>query len=191
MESRARHTAPSGAVANVADARPALPALAHEVMPRACHECGRALIRSKSQPHPFARPKFCSAACATIYRAEMRRLVPIETKGALPPAVAAVHADEETRRTRLAGSATARLAWERAHRVTAPERDDTRTAAERAQLDAWYKAVLQPRLCGLRTIDVARALDISRVYVRGEKMPHPRHFEALANLAGVPLPQSR
>ena len=168
------------------------PALAHEVMPRACHECGRALIRSKSQPHTFRAtkillgshaPRSIGLKCAGLFRSK--------TKGALPPAVAAVHADEETRRTRLAGSATARLAWERAHRVTAPERDDTRTAAERAQLDAWYKAVLQPRLCGLRTIDVARALDISRVYVRGERMPHPRHFEALANLAGVPLPQSR
>jgi hypothetical protein len=87
-----------------------------------------------------------------------------------------------------------RLTWERAHRVTTPERDDTRTAAERAQLDGWYKASLQPRLTDLRTIDVARALDISRVYargiVRGEKMPHPRHFAALAKLAGVPLPQS-
>ena len=170
------------------------PALAHEVIPRACHECGRALMPSKSQPYTFARRKFCSASCASIYRAEMRRLIPIETEGALPLAIAAVHAAEETRRTRLAGSAAARLAWERAHRVAAPERDDARSAAERAQLDGWYRASLQPRLSGLRTIDVARALDISRVYargiVRGEKIPHPRHFAALAKLAGVPFPQS-
>jgi hypothetical protein len=168
------------------------PALAHEVIPRACHECGRALMPSKSQPHTFARRRFCSASCASIYRAEMRRLVPIETEGQLP--AAAVHAREEKRRTRLSHSAAARAAWERAHRVTTPERDDTRTAAERAQLDGWYRASLQPQLTGLRTIDVARALDISRVYargiVRGEKMPHPRHFAALARLVGVPSPQS-
>jgi hypothetical protein len=57
--------------------RPYKPALAHDVMPRACHECGRALMPSKSQPHALARSKFCSASCAAIYRAEMRRLVPI------------------------------------------------------------------------------------------------------------------
>jgi CRISPR-associated endonuclease Cas1 len=177
-----------------APGRPYKPALAHEVMPRACHECGRALIPSKSQPHTLARRKFCSASCASIYRAEMRRLIPIETEGALPPAIAAVHAAEETRRTRLTHSAAARLAWERAHRITPPERNDTRTAAKRAQLDGWYKDLLQPRLTGLRTIDVARVLDISRVYargiVRGEKIPHPRHFAALAKLAGVPFPHS-
>jgi CRISPR-associated endonuclease Cas1 len=124
--------------------RPYKTALAHEVMPRACHECGRALMPSKSQPYTFARRKFCSASCASIYRAEMRRLVPVETEGVLPPAIAAVHAGEERRRTRLASSVAARLAWERAHRVAAPERDDTRSAAERAQLDGWYKASLQP-----------------------------------------------
>jgi hypothetical protein len=46
----------------------------------------------------------------------------------------------------------------------------------------------------VRTIDVSRVLDISRVYargiVRGEKIPHPRHFAALAKLAAVPFPQS-
>ena len=191
---RALLSLPAPLPALPAPGRPYKPALAHEVIPRACHECGRALTPSKSQPHTFARRKFCSATCAAIYRAEIRRLVPIETKGALPPAIAAVHAAEATRGTRLARSAAGRLAWERAHRVTAPERDDTRTAAERAQLDGWYRASLQPRLIGLRTMDVARALDISRVYargiVRGEKVPHPRHFETLAKLTGVPFPQT-
>ena len=107
-------------------------------------------------PH-FHATKILLGIMRRDYSAEMRRLVPIETKGALPPPIAAVHASEEARRTRLARSATARLAWERAHRVTAPERDDTRTAAERAQLDGWYRASLQPRFSGLRTIDVARA----------------------------------
>ena len=39
-------------------------ALAHDVMPRACYECGQALA-------PTQR-KFCSASCSDSYRAEMR-----------------------------------------------------------------------------------------------------------------------
>jgi CRISPR-associated endonuclease Cas1 len=131
-----------------APGRPYKPALAHEVMPRACHECGRALMPSKRWPQTFAGRKFCSGPCATTYRAEMRRLIPIETKGAR--AIAAAHASEEASRTRLARSAASRLALERAHGGSTPERDDTRTAMERAQLDS-----LQPRLTELRTIDVA------------------------------------
>ncbi len=46
------------------------PALAHEVLPRVCHECGRALVPSKSQPHTASRRKFCSGSCAAVYRAE-------------------------------------------------------------------------------------------------------------------------
>jgi hypothetical protein len=136
-----------------APGRPYKPALAHEVMPRACHECGRALMPSKRWPHTFGARKFCSRPCATTYRAETRRLIPIETKGAR--AIATTHASGEASRTRLARSAASRLALERAHRVSTPERDDTRTAMERAQLDGWYEDSLRPRLTELRTIDVA------------------------------------
>ena len=163
-------------------------------VPRACIECGRELAPSTSQPHTAGRRKFCSASCAAIYRAETRKVVVVQGEASLAPAFAAVKASEELRKERLAQSGAARLAWERAHQVAPPERDDTRTAAERAGLQQWFAAEISPRLAGLRTIDVARALDISRVYargiVRGEKMPHPRHFAALANLAGVTFPQS-
>jgi hypothetical protein len=136
-----------------APGRPYKPALAHEVMPRACHECGRALMPSKRWPHTFAARKFTSGPCAATYRAEMRRLIPIETKGAR--AIATAHASEEASRTRPARSSASRLALERAHRVSTPERDDTRTATERAQINGWYKDSLQPRLTELRTTDVA------------------------------------
>jgi hypothetical protein len=92
-----------------APGRPYKPALAHEVMPRACHECGRALMPSKRRPHTFAGRKFCSGPCAAAYRAEMRRLIPIETKGAR--AIAAAHASEEASGTRLPRSAASRLAF--------------------------------------------------------------------------------
>jgi CRISPR-associated endonuclease Cas1 len=131
-----------------APGRPYKPALAHEVMPRACHECGRALMTSKRWPHTFARRKFCSGPCAATYRAETRRLIPIEIKGAR--AIAAAHASEGASRTRLVRSSASRLALERAQRVSTPEPDDTRTAMEPAQLiDS-----LQPRSTELRTTDV-------------------------------------
>jgi hypothetical protein len=69
------------------------PALAHEVMPQACHECGQALNRVKpassdgkpaSTRRSRASQKFCSVACARIYRAEMLKLAaPPEAAGRL------------------------------------------------------------------------------------------------------------
>jgi len=116
----------------------------------------------------------------------------IRSETSLARAFAAIKASEELRKTRLARSAAARRAWERAHQVEAPGKDDERTAAERAGLRHWYDAQVAPRLTSMRTVDVARALDISRVYarhiIRGEKLPHPRHFAALATLAGVEAP---
>lgn len=159
--------------------------LKDDPLPRACHECGRAL-------RPGSKTRFCSATCVSIYRAEMRRLIPVETGTVMVPEIAAAHAGEETRKRRLTSTAAARLAWERAHRTESRGKDDVRTAAERAGLAEWYMAEIRPRLVGQRTIDVARALDISRVYarhiIRGEQMPHPRHFAALAELAGVSVP---
>jgi hypothetical protein len=157
----------------------------------ACIECGRALAPSKSQPHTVGRRKFCSASCAAIYRAEMRKAIPVQGEVAAR-VLAAVQAGDELRKARLARSIAARSAWERAHRVEPAGKDDTRMAVERAGLQQWFAREIGPRLSGLRTIDVTRALDISRVYarkiVRGEQIPHPRHFAALAQLVGVEAP---
>jgi hypothetical protein len=147
---------------------------------------------SKSQPHTVGRRKFCSASCAGVYRAEISKVAPIEGEAALAPALSAVKAGEKLRKERLAQSGAARRARERAHGVDPAGKDDTRTALERAGLQQWFSTELSPRLAGLRTIDVARALDISRVYargiVRGEKVPHPRHLAALAKLVKVRMP---
>lgn len=168
--------------------RPYRPALAHEVMPRACLECGRAIDPTRKEG------RFCSSTCVAIYRAEMCKLISLETKGPLALAIAALKTSDDARRTRLSHNATARYAWERAHAAETLRKDDTRTAAERAGLHDWYDGEMRPRLSPLRTIDVARTLDISRVYarkiVRGEQMPHPRHFAALAALAGIDPPDT-
>jgi hypothetical protein len=157
----------------------------------ACIECGRALVPSKSQPHTVGRRKFCSASCAAIYRAEMRKAIPVRAEIAAR-VLASVQAGDELRKARLARSIAARSAWERAHRIEPAGKDDTRTAVERAGLEQWFATELAPRLSALRTIDVAHALDISRVYarkiLRGEQTPHPRHFAALASLVGVEPP---
>jgi CRISPR-associated endonuclease Cas1 len=155
-------------------------------VPRTCWECGRAI-------DPFRHDgRFCSATCVSVYRAEMRKLVPAIPRASLPPEVDVVRAGEELRKRRLSRSISARLGWERANQVETPGKDDIRTAAQRAGLQEWYDAEMRPRLAALRTIDVSRGLDISRVYarkiLRGEQMPHPRHFAALAKLAGVEVP---
>ena len=155
------------------------PALAQEVMPRACHECGRALVPSKSQPHTALRRKFCSGSCAAVYRAEMRRVVPLEERNA---EFAAIRSVEAARSDKLRRHAEGRLAW-----------DASRTGDEEA-FRAWYTAEVAPRLREVARTEIARAIGVSRVYARElarGKVPHPRHFEALAALAGVGVAERR
>ena len=55
----------------------------------------------------------------------------------------------------------------------------------------WYTLELQPLLRSLRSADIARALAVSQSYslsIRHGRIPHPRHFAALAQLAGVEAP---
>jgi hypothetical protein len=56
----------------------------------------------------------------------------------------------------------------------------------------WYSAELQPLVASLRPVDIARALAVSKKYSRHIKqgrIPHPRHFAALARLIGVAAPK--
>jgi CRISPR-associated endonuclease Cas1 len=162
-----------------APARSYKPTLAHEVMPRACHECGRALVPSKSQPHTAARRRFCSGSCAAVYRAEMRRLVPLEARSG---EIAAIRAVETARVDRLRRHAEGRRAW---------VAGSSGPSADEAGLRQWYAVEVAPRLGGVARTEIARAIGVSRVYARhiaGGKVPHPRHFEALAQLAGAEMP---
>jgi hypothetical protein len=135
-------------------------------------------VPSKSQPHTASRRKFCSGSCAAVYRAEMRRLVPLEGRGG---EIAAVRAIEVARSDKLRGHAEGRQAWERAHH----------DEAEAAALRRWYVAKVAPRLGSIERTTIARTLGVSRVYAREltrGKVPHPRHFAALAQLAGAEMP---
>jgi hypothetical protein len=152
------------------------PALAHEVMPRACHECGRALLPSKSQPHTATRRKFCSGPCAAIYRAEMRKLVPLEERGA---EIAAIRAIETARSEKLRRHTVGRRTW------------DDGGSGDDAALRRWYASEVARRLAEVPRTEIARAIGVSRVYARHishGKVPHPRHFEALAQLTGLGCP---
>jgi hypothetical protein len=60
-----------------------------------------------------------------------------------------------------------------------------------ATLRQWYVEEVVPRLAEVARTEIARAIGVSRVYARDlarGKVPHPRHFEALGQLAGVEMP---
>ena len=155
------------------------PALAHEVMPRACHECGRALAAAEQASKVR---KFCSASCVGVYRAEMRRFLPLDEGRVSKGAIAAVRAVEVARSEKLRAHAAGRAAWDEVK----PD------AAADAALRRWYTAEVVPQLCGVARTEIARTIGVSRVYARDlarGKVPHARHFEALAALVGVAAPK--
>ena len=55
-----------------------------------------------------------------------------------------------------------------------------------------YENKIQSALANLTVSAIASALGVSRVYAgairRGQRRPHPRHWQALARLAGACLP---
>lgn len=64
-----------------------------------------------------------------------------------------------------------------------------------SSLPAWlneecYTQKIQPRLKTIRVWEIAKALKVSQPYAAlirsGRRRPHPRHWETLAELAGVP-----
>jgi len=54
-----------------------------------------------------------------------------------------------------------------------------------------YVAEVVPRLGAVARTEIVKAIGVSRVYARdiarGNKVPHPRHFVALAKLVGVEM----
>jgi CRISPR-associated endonuclease Cas1 len=152
------------------------PALAHKVMPRACHECGRALQpgdRGSRGPR-----KFCSTSCASVYRSEMRRLAP-SVESHIGTEIAALRAADRERSATARRRAIERHQWDRARKSGGDE------AA--ATLRRRYIAEVQPRLAAVPQTAIMQALQVSRGYARDlarrGRVPHPRHFEALAKLA--------
>lgn len=174
------------AVSRVPDPLPALPspgrayrrALADDVVPRCCYECGKAL-------GPTQR-RFCSASCAGIYRAEMRRLLPPAIEGTPSRPLRQIRDSENARSAKLRRISAARRAWSNEN---GQGRETQSPAYE--QLRQWYTGTVQPRIAGLQPRDIVRAIDVSRVYARSiirGQIPHPRHYPSLAELVGLEYP---
>jgi hypothetical protein len=59
------------------------------------------------------------------------------------------------------------------------------------QLREWFETTVRPLLAKCSLADIRNATELSTGYViriRRGRTPHPRHFEALAKLAGVEAP---
>jgi hypothetical protein len=102
--------------------------------------------------------------------------VPLEERGA---EVAAIRSIETARSEKLRRHAVGRRAW------------DGGSSGDDPALRRWYVAEVVPRLGAIARTQIVRAIGVSRVYARHisrGKVPHPRHFEALARLAGAEMP---
>jgi CRISPR-associated endonuclease Cas1 len=151
--------------------------LKDEATPRACCECGRAL-RGRQR-------KFCSTDCAMAFSLATQHLI----------TVAAVQSqDSKQRRAEKARTAlAARRAWTAGDTLAIDKGHlpKAQTASDTALLH-WYSTVLLPRLASIRQIDIAHTLAVSRSYsarIKRGRMPHPRHFVALAELAKIEVPK--
>ena len=127
-------------------------------VPRACWECGRALAPE--------RRAFCSSDCQEDYRRAMGKRRP------------SVEAPTRASRERVT------LGDQRAAKKL--------RASDRSALRDWYRVELQPRLSRMSPSEIVRGAAVRRSYayyiVAGTRIPHPRHFAALATLAGVNVP---
>lgn len=138
-------------------------ALKDDPVPRACWECGRALTSEQRS--------FCSEECAANYRGVMGKRRPVNEflSGA---------SRERHRPAALAGQQAA---------TALP-------ASDRGALRQWYKEELQPHLSRMHPSEISVGAAMGRSYsyyiVAGTRVPHSRHFPALAKLAGVVLPMN-
>jgi CRISPR-associated endonuclease Cas1 len=146
-------------------------------MPPTCGECGSAL--------PPKRRRFCCDEHAVAYHGQS------QWRGIVAATVAR-YADPE----RAAASKTAigkRAAANAAERLRWRERPGWSKADDEA-LHQWFIATLQARLGDCKLANIITATGLSKqsaVAIRtGRKIPHPRHFAALAKLAGVEIPNS-
>jgi hypothetical protein len=162
-------------------------------VPRTCHECGRALDTRQR--------KFCSHDCAISFHTATTG-EPLSAAGSAAlaaPAAAGLNAGSDGEVVRGLAEKNRRhiverRGWDARHTPgegltqTGPRRP----TATQARLRRWYAAKLQPRIVALRNPEIAQATGLSIRYaimIRQGFVPHPRHFGALAKLAGVRLPE--
>jgi hypothetical protein len=142
-------------------------------LPKICAECGRALTSR--------RRKFCSAECGLSFH------------GDSPPRIAALAAARAVGADPTQSESAMRGRSERAiHHAAAVREWQSREGWSRQsdrELRRWYLASVKPALALCRLMDITRAMSWSRGYAwsvrQGRFVPHPRHYERLAQLAGV------
>lgn len=134
-------------------------------VPRTCAECGSVL--------PRTRRRLCSTACAVNWHLNVAQA---ETGERLTE----VASSDTLTRTKIRRHQAERFLWDVAH-----SGDD-----RRAQLRLYYKDTIEPKLATLTlsTSVLATELGVTERYIqkiRGGVIPHARHFQRLAELAGV------
>ena len=89
----------------------------------------------------------------------------------------------------LAHSAKARrlrIATKRRHDAA---RQEWERSGQNSTSEEVYRTQIQPRLKGLTVSAIMKALQVSVIYAshirRGKRVPHPRHWQVLADLASV------
>jgi hypothetical protein len=140
---------------------PLPPAVPPPRTPRLCRTCGVPLKEGATN---------CASCNREVAREQMRKLARAGRQLAHSP-------DAEARRAKTQRRQAAALrAW------NPSEQPDWLT--EKA-----YREKIQPRLAGITVPAISSALGISEPYARairaGQRCPHPRHWQTLAQLAGV------
>jgi len=147
-----------------------------EPLPKTCRECGKALSSR--------RRKFCSDACSSSYYGDYREygiglaaMAAGRARGLSPDRQEAAN---QQRRDRNRKTVEALRDWE-ARPGWSPASD--------AALRAWYTETLGPAVMACRLADLRNVIGFSPAYAfmvrAGKCVPHPRHYAALASLAGV------
>jgi hypothetical protein len=143
-------------------------------MPKKCIECGAAL--------PPARRRFCSTECAMAWH--LVTAPPAETPATPVDGREKTRQHLAARRRWDALNTPGEGVWTGRSRRPSPSHDRLRRI---------YKETIAPKVAMLTMSPTALAeeLGVSRRYIqmiRAGYIPHPRHFEKLARLAGVMMP---
>ena len=137
-------------------------------VPRTCAECGSVL--------PRTRRRLCSTECAVNWHLNVAQAETGEN-------LTEVASSDTLTRTKIRRHQAERFLWDVAH---------SRGNDRRAQLRLYYIETIEPKLATLTlsTTVLATELGVTERYIqkiRGGVIPHARHFQKLAELAGVEL----
>jgi len=127
-----------------------------------CHGCGSPVLKQS---------RHCPACSAALSSERLKELAVVGRVAAQTSKAQARRADTQHR------NALAQKAWaESAHSRQAIDEET-------------YWAQIQPALAGVKQSAIASALGVSKSYAadirRGKRVPHPRHWGMLAELAAV------